>query len=78
MKMANCPQCGKPLTKDSGKNQYCCNNEHCPVVFVRSATNPFKRKVVFDSSVREATIRRIEEATAQEISLTRQIRLSCV
>jgi hypothetical protein len=76
--MADCPQCRNPLTKESGKNHYCCENERCPVVFVRSPTNPFKRKVVFESSVKEATIRKIKEATAREISVTRSIRLSCV
>jgi NAD-dependent DNA ligase len=78
MTMANCPQCGKPLTKEGDKNRYKCENERCPVVYVRSPDNPFRRKVALESSVGQATIRRIEEATAQEISLARSIRLSRV
>lgn len=72
--MVNCPRCGKTLTKDSGRSQYSCENERCPVLFVRSPANPFKRKVVFESSVSVAIVRKIEEANAHEISLTRSAR----
>jgi hypothetical protein len=78
MTKINCPHCGKPLTKESGKNKYCCENERCPVVFVCSPTNPFKRKVVFESSVMESTVRKIKEATAYEIRLARLDLLSSV
>jgi NAD-dependent DNA ligase len=66
--IATCPYCGKPLAKETGKNKYFCQGEGCPVVFVRYPTNPFKRKVFFASTVKEVIIRRIEEATAREIS----------
>ena len=78
MTVANCPHCGRPLTKESGKNKYCCENKSCPVVFVRCPTLPFKRKVVFESSVRESTVRKINEATAYEIRVARQNLLSAV
>jgi NAD-dependent DNA ligase len=71
----NCPRCGKALKKETGKNQYNCENEHCPVLFVRSPTNPYKRKVVFESSVSQATIRKVEEAAAHEILLIRSARI---
>jgi ribosomal protein L37AE/L43A len=78
MTVANCPQCGRPLTKERDKNKYWCENERCPVVFVRCATLPFKRKVVFDSSVKESTIRKIHEANAYEIGVARRNLLSAV
>jgi hypothetical protein len=78
MKMMNCPQCGKPLTKEKDTSRYSCENEECSVVYVRYPGNPFVRKVTFASSVREETIRRIEEVTAQEISHARSIQLSRV
>ena len=74
--MVNCPQCGKPLAKESGKNKYCCQNDRCPVVFVRCPTNPFKRRIVFDSSVKQATVKKMREATALEIRVMRSNLLS--
>jgi hypothetical protein len=35
LKMVDCPECGKPLKKDSGKAKYCCENSACSVIFVR-------------------------------------------
>gem|GEM_PF-1005689 len=75
---ASCPYCGRPLAKDAGKDRYSCENEGCPVVFVRYPANPFKRKVYFASTVKEATIRRVEKATAHEISCYRSTQLSYV
>jgi len=74
--MANCPLCEKTLTKEKDKNKYCCENDMCPVVFVLSPSNPHRRKVVFVSSVKEAVIRKFEQATAQEISIARSLPLS--
>jgi uncharacterized Zn finger protein (UPF0148 family) len=77
MGLVNCPHCGRPLVRKEGRNRYCCENERCPVVWVRSPSNPFKRKVQFSSSVNEATVRKIEESTAHEILLIRLERASC-
>lgn len=33
--MVDCPECGRPLKKDSGKAKYCCENSACSVIFVR-------------------------------------------
>jgi hypothetical protein len=74
MKMVNCPQCGKPLVKDS-KCKYSCENERCPVVFVRAPNNPFGRRVAFASSATEETVRKTEEVTEREISIIRSLRL---
>jgi hypothetical protein len=73
--MVTCPLCGKTLTKESGRSHYCCENEHCPVLFVRSPTNPFKKEVVFEASVSRAIVNRIEEATAHEILVIRSTRV---
>jgi len=76
--IVNCPQCGKPLAKERGRNKYCCENERCPVVFVRCPTNPLKRKVVFEFSARQSTVRKINEASANEVRLARMNLLSSV
>ncbi|HUW47400.1 MAG TPA: hypothetical protein VMW36_01480 [Patescibacteria group bacterium] len=64
------------MTKEKDKNKYYCENDTCPVVFVRSPSNPHRRKVVFVSSVKESAIRKVEEATAQEISIAHSLPLS--
>jgi hypothetical protein len=32
--MVNCPECGKPLKKNTGSSKYYCENGTCSVVFV--------------------------------------------
>jgi uncharacterized Zn finger protein (UPF0148 family) len=77
MKMVNCPHCGKPLARD-GRSKYYCENEGCPVVFVRRPYNPFGRKVAFTFSVTEETVKKTKEQTQQEILLIRQRALKAV
>ena len=41
--MVNCPECGKPLKKNTGKAEYYCENSACSVIFVR---NPDRQSIM--------------------------------
>jgi RecA-family ATPase len=41
--MVNCPECGKPLKKNTRKAKYCCENSACSVIFVR---HPDKQSIM--------------------------------
>jgi hypothetical protein len=43
LKVVNCPECGKPLKRDTGKTRYCCENSACSVIFVR---HPDKQSIM--------------------------------
>jgi hypothetical protein len=55
--MVNCPECGKPLKKDSGKAKYCCENSACSVIFVR---HPDKGSIMEIAYKANAPKKRIE------------------
>jgi len=65
--MVNCPKCGEPLVKRT-KTKYFCDNESCPVIFVRCPHEPDRMSVAFTALAREQTIGKIEEATAKNRS----------
>jgi hypothetical protein len=50
--MVNCPECGKPLKKDSGKAKYCCENSACSVIFVRHTNKHSIMKIAYKASGR--------------------------
>ena len=43
LNMVNCPECGKPLKKNTRKAKYCCENNACSVIFVR---HPDKQSIM--------------------------------
>ena len=53
LKMVNCPECGKPLKKDSGKAKYCCENSACSVIFVRHPDKYSIMEIAYKASGRE-------------------------
>jgi ribosomal protein L37AE/L43A len=55
--MANCPECGKPLVKRTVKGKYQCENENCPVIYVRYPNVPALRVVVYESSAKRRKAR---------------------
>jgi len=65
--MANCPQCAKPLVKES-KSKYFCKNQSCPVIFVRCPHEPTRMRVALASLTKEGKIREIERATGKKMS----------
>ena len=48
----NCPVCGEYLVKGS-ESKYNCENESCPVIFVRCPSEPAKKRVAYTSFVRK-------------------------
>jgi RNase P subunit RPR2 len=65
-KLVNCPKCGKPLVKENRSNsRYYCENEDCPVIFVRCPYDPFARRIAVTSLVDEETLEKLEEATVK-------------
>jgi len=67
LKMVNCPKCGEPLVKRI-KSKYFCENESCPVIFVRCPHEPARMRVAFTALTRERTIGKIEETIAKSRS----------
>jgi len=65
--MVNCPKCGEPLVKRT-KSKYFCENESCPVIFVRCPHEPTRIRVAFKALTRERTIGKIEETTTKSRS----------
>jgi hypothetical protein len=63
--MVNCPKCGEPLVKRI-KSKYFCENESCPVIFVRCPHEPARTRVAFTALTKEQTIGKIEETTARK------------
>jgi len=47
--MVSCPKCGQPLMKKGRKRRYYCDNESCPVIFVRNPYEPDKRATAYAS-----------------------------
>jgi hypothetical protein len=45
--MVDCPECGKPLKKDSNKGRFYCENECCIVVFVCHPYEPNKTRITY-------------------------------
>jgi len=67
MKMVSCPECGEPLVKGT-KSKYFCENESCPVIFVRCPYEPAKMRVAFTALAREEIIGKFEEVNVKNIS----------
>jgi len=65
--MVGCPKCGEPLVKRI-KSKYFCENESCPVIFVRCPHEPARMRVAFTALTRERTIGKIEETIAKSRS----------
>jgi ribosomal protein L37AE/L43A len=65
--MVNCPKCGEPLVKRI-KSKYFCENESCPVIFVRCPHEPARMRVAFAALAREQTIGEIEETIVKSRS----------
>jgi len=47
--MVNCPECGKPLVKQTTGSKYNCENERCTVIYVKYPLNIAIRTVVRSS-----------------------------
>jgi hypothetical protein len=43
LRMVNCPECGKPLKRDTCKAKYFCENDACSVIFV---CHPDKQSII--------------------------------
>jgi len=68
-KLVNCPKCGKSLVKrNSSKSRYYCENEDCPVIFVRCPYDPFTRRIAVTSLADEKTLEKLEKATVKRTS----------
>lgn len=65
--VADCPVCGESLVKGS-KSKYCCENESCPVIFVRCSSEPAKRRVSYTSFARKEIMKRIQKVTVKKPS----------
>lgn len=50
--MANCPECGKPLKKNTGKAKYWCENSACSVIFVRYPDRTNIMEITYESRAR--------------------------
>lgn len=50
--MVNCPECGKPLKKNTGKAKYCCENSACSVIFVRHPDKQSIMKITYKARAR--------------------------
>ena len=58
LKMANCPECGKPLRKENSKSMYCCENNACSVIFVRHPDSQSMMEIKYDASAPVKTRKR--------------------
>jgi len=56
--MVNCPECGKPLKKESQKSKYCCENNACSVIFVRHADKQSVMEIAYNASAPAKTRKR--------------------
>jgi endogenous inhibitor of DNA gyrase (YacG/DUF329 family) len=56
--MVNCPECGKPLKKESLKSKYCCENNACSVIFVRHADRQSVMEIAYTASAPADTRKR--------------------
>jgi len=65
--MVNCPKCGDPLVKRS-KRKYHCENESCPVIFVRCPHEPFRRRIAYTSLANEKILEKLEKVTVKNAS----------
>ena len=52
LKMVNCPECGKPLKRDTGKAKYCCENSACSVIFVRHPDKQSIMEITYEARAR--------------------------
>ncbi len=66
--MVNCPGCGNPLVKRSSNGRHYCENDGCPVIFVRRPQHLAFRKITYRPSTSNDTIRQIER-TRMHVSL---------
>jgi hypothetical protein len=55
--MVNCPECGKPLKKNTRRAKYWCENSACSVIFVRNPDKHSIMEITYKASPR-AMIRR--------------------
>ena len=62
--MVNCPKCGEPLVKRT-KCKYFCENEACPVIFVRCPHERTRMRVALTALASEQTVGEIEEAAVE-------------
>jgi RNase P subunit RPR2 len=67
MKVVDCPVCGESMVKGS-KSKYRCENESCPVIFVRCPSEPAKRRVAYTSFARQEIMKRIQKVTVEKTS----------
>jgi len=61
MRMVNCPGCGNPLVKRSSRGRYYCENDGCPVLFVRYPHNLAIRSIVYEPSTSKDAIKKVEK-----------------
>ena len=50
--MANCPECGKPLKKSTGKVRHFCENNACSVIFVRHPDKQYIMEIKYKATSR--------------------------
>jgi hypothetical protein len=50
--MVDCPECGKPLKKNTRKSKYCCENSACSVIFVRYPDKQSIMEITYKASAR--------------------------
>ena len=46
--MVSCPECGEPMVKGK-RSKYFCENENCPIIFVRCPSFPSRTKLASTS-----------------------------
>jgi hypothetical protein len=52
LRMVNCPECGKPLKRDTCKAKYFCENDACSVIFVRHPDRQSIIKIAYKAKAR--------------------------
>ena len=65
--VVNCPVCGGPLAKGA-KSRHYCENERCPVIFVRCPYEPARTKIAYTSFAKKEIIEKIEKVTLHNMS----------
>jgi NAD-dependent DNA ligase len=50
--MVNCPECGKPLKRDTRKAKYFCENDVCSVIFVCHPDKQYIMKIAYKAKAR--------------------------
>ena len=50
--MVNCPECAKPLKKETLKDKYFCENSACSVIFVRHPDKQSLMEIKYEASAR--------------------------